>query len=53
MPDQDESIVATADAYPALYAPYQLPKWNDGPDIYFTMSMFGPYEVYLMKTRLE
>jgi hypothetical protein len=28
------------------------PKWNDGPDIYFNMSMFGPYEVFLMKTSI-
>src|SRR5680860_657447 len=48
-----ESIVATGQEFPQLYAPYQLPKWNDGPDIFFTMSLFGPYQVYLMKTRLE
>jgi len=51
-PWSDEHVVATGVEYPALYAPYQFPKWNDGPDIFFTMSMFGPYQVYLMKTSL-
>lgn len=48
----DPMPVATGQEFPSLYAPYQFPKWNDGPDIYFAMSMFGPYQVYLMKTQL-
>lgn len=48
----DQMTVATGQEFPALYAPFQFPKWNDGPDIYFTMSMFGSYQVYLMKTRI-
>jgi hypothetical protein len=52
-PWSDERTVASADDYPALYAPYLLPKWNDGPDVYFTMSQFGPYGVYMMETQLE
>jgi hypothetical protein len=52
-PWSDESIVAMGQEFPQLYAPYQLPMWNDRPEIYFTMSMFGPYQVYLMKTSLE
>lgn len=48
----DQMTVVTGQEFPALYAPYQLPKWNDRPDIHFAMSMFGPYQVYLMKTRL-
>ena len=51
-PWSEERVVTTGVDHPALYAPYQLPQWNDGPDIYFTMSMFGPYQVYLMKTSL-
>lgn len=51
-PWSEDRVVATGVEYPALYAPYQFPKWNDGPEIYFTMSMFGPYQVYLMKTSL-
>ncbi|MCA9833122.1 MAG: DUF4185 domain-containing protein [Thermomicrobiales bacterium] len=45
-------IAARALDFPALYAPFMFPKWNDGPDIYFHMSMFGPYQVFLLKTRL-
>jgi hypothetical protein len=49
----DEPRVAVRSVeYPALYAPYMLPKWNDGPDIYFLMSLFGPYNVWLMKTSI-
>lgn len=52
-PWSEASIAARAIDYPALYAPYMYPVWNDGPDIYFNMSMFGPYQVYLLKTRLQ
>ncbi len=49
----DEPRVAVRSIeYPALYAPYMFPKWNDGPDIYFLMSLFGPYNVWLMKTSI-
>lgn len=48
-----ESVVASADDYPQLYAPYMTPCWNDGPAIYFTMSMFGPYNVFLMRTTID
>lgn len=45
-------LVTTAQEYPQLYAPYITPLWNDGPDIYFNMSMYGPYAVSLMRTSL-
>lgn len=49
----DEPRVAVRSAeYPALYAPYMFSKWNDGPDIFFLMSLFGPYNVWLMKTSI-
>ena len=51
-PWSDPSIAVRATEYPALYAPFMYPKWNDGPDIWFNMSLFGPYQVFLMKTRL-
>lgn len=46
-------VVVRSTAYPALYAPFMYPTWNDGPDIWFNMSLFGPYNVYLMRTSLE
>ena len=27
--------------------------WNEGPEILFTMSLFGPYNVWLMETSLS
>lgn len=46
-----EQVVATASQYSELYAPFMLPM-DTGSTVYFTMSEFGPYEVYLMKARL-
>ncbi|HEY7030550.1 MAG TPA: DUF4185 domain-containing protein [Thermomicrobiales bacterium] len=51
-PWSDEQMIVTSADYPQLYAPYILPRWNDGPDLYFTMSQFGPYSVFLMRTEL-
>jgi len=47
-----EEMVTTAARYPQLYAPYMLPL-QTGSDLYFTMSQFGEYQVYLMKLRLH
>ncbi len=46
-------VVVTGAQYPQLYAPYITPLWNDGPDIYFTMSVYDHYQVYLMHTSLR
>ncbi|MEV4310678.1 DUF4185 domain-containing protein [Actinocrispum sp. NPDC049592] len=51
-PWSEPQVVTTSKTYPSLYAPYILPLWNDGPDIYFTMSVFSTYGVFLLKTRL-
>ncbi len=45
-------VVATAEVYPTLYAPYIVPGTLDGPDLYFTMSRYDPYAVFLMRTTL-
>lgn len=47
-----EQIIVTGKQYPQLYAPYMPPLWNDGPDIFYTMSLFGPYCVDFMRTSL-
>jgi len=47
-----EQVIVTGEQYPQLYAPYMPPLWNDGPDILYTMSLFGPYCVDFMRTRL-
>jgi Domain of unknown function (DUF4185) len=52
-PWSEEQVVATGAEYPQLYAPFMLPKWNDRAEIYFTLSLFGPYNVQLMQTSLS
>jgi hypothetical protein len=52
-PWSEPKIVTTSAQYPSLYAPYITPLWNDGPDIYFNMSVFGSYGVYLLRTSLN
>lgn len=52
-PWSDEKVVVTADEVPALYAPYMPPRWNSGPDIYFTLSRFNFYDVFWWHTSLE
>jgi len=44
--------VVTSSQYPSLYAPFIPPRWNDGPDVYFTMSIFLTYNVWWMHTAL-
>lgn len=51
-PWEGPRVAARGSEFPALYAPFMYPKWNDGPDIYFSMSLFGPYQVFLMKTSI-
>jgi len=51
-PWDEPRVVVRSTNYPALYAPYMYPKWNDGPEIYFNMSLFGPYNVWLMQTAI-
>lgn len=51
-PWSEERTVVTGAEYPQLYAPYLLPRWNDGPEIFFTLSFFGPYNVSLMRAVL-
>jgi hypothetical protein len=47
--------LVSAFAYPGLYGAYMHPWFveNKGETIYFTMSRWGTYTVYLMKAQLE
>jgi hypothetical protein len=55
-----EQTVLTDHELPTLYAPYIAPRWNDGPDIFFSLSIYGsaalgfpvPYNVFWMHTSL-
>ncbi|MGH3321137.1 MAG: DUF4185 domain-containing protein [Streptosporangiaceae bacterium] len=51
-PWSDESPVVTATRVPRLYAPYIAPGWNDGPDVFFTLSRFDVYDVFWWHTSL-
>lgn len=46
-------VVTTSKEYPQLYAPYMLPHAESEGGLYFTMSLFRPYNVYLMRTSLD
>lgn len=52
-PWSEEQTVVTAAEVPSLYAPYMPPRWNDGPDIYFTLSKFDRYDVFWWHTSLR
>lgn len=51
-PWDEPRIVTTAGEHPQLYAPYLLPSVGASDTLYYTMSVFGPYQVLLMRTEL-
>lgn len=52
-PWSEERVVITARDYPGLYAPYIVPGSDIDDAVHYTMSMWGPYNVFLMKTQLS
>ncbi|WP_164472769.1 DUF4185 domain-containing protein [Cohnella candidum] len=48
-----ESEIATGDEYPALYGAFIHPWSLKGKDLYFLMSQWVPYNVFLMHSTLE
>ncbi|MCD2196115.1 DUF4185 domain-containing protein [Actinomycetospora endophytica] len=49
----DPQVVTTTRDHPLGYAPYLTPRWNDGPDIWFTLSTYRDYRVSLLHTQLR
>jgi hypothetical protein len=49
----DLKILATESTYAGLYSPYFHPLKNKGDKLYFTMSMWKPYNVYLMSADIR
>lgn len=51
----DAIEVARASEYPGLYSPYLNPRYvaDGGRKIYFTMSLWGPYNVFWFSVDLE
>lgn len=52
-PWSDERLVTTARDHPQLYAPFIIPFPSNEPEIFFTMSRWDSYNVYLMHLRLD
>ncbi|MFB8146351.1 DUF4185 domain-containing protein [Microbacterium sp. NPDC056003] len=45
-------IVASSADYPGLYGGYFHP-WNEDGEVYFAMSQWSPYNVYLMRMQID
>jgi Domain of unknown function (DUF4185) len=50
-PWSGEKVVVRGKDFPGLYGTYMHP-WSSGEDLYFTMSQWDPYNVFLMHTKL-
>jgi hypothetical protein len=44
-------VLVDGTRYQGFYGGFIHP-WSSGDDLYFTMSMWGPYQVYLMHSTL-
>lgn len=51
-PWSDWQFVVPGSEHPGLYAPYVVPLPETGEDVWFTMSKWWPYNVYLMRMTL-
>jgi hypothetical protein len=51
-PWSGQQVVVRGNDFPALYGSFMHP-WSSGPDLYFTMSQWDPYNVFLMHTKLS
>lgn len=51
-PWSEPRLVASARDHPQLYAPFIIPFDSNEPEIFFTMSRWDSYNVYLMHVRL-
>lgn len=49
----EEQMVASSTTFPMLYGSFMHPKSVTGNDVFFAMSMWQPYNVFLMKTTLQ
>jgi hypothetical protein len=52
-PWTEPRLITTARDHPQLYAPFIIPFQTDSPEIFFTMSRWDSYNVYLMHLRLD
>jgi hypothetical protein len=52
-PWSDERLITTARDHPQLYAPFIIPFPSDEPDVFFTMSRWDSYNVFLMQLEMQ
>jgi hypothetical protein len=52
-PWTEKKVLASAQDYPALYGGYIDPIHNSGPNLYFTLSQWTPYNVFWMRCVLS
>lgn len=52
-PWTEPSLITTAREHPQLYAPFIIPFDSNAPEIFFTMSRWDTYNVYLMYLQLD
>lgn len=52
-PWSEPKTLVTSSDYPGLYGGFVYPWALSGDDLYFVMSQWGPYNTYLMHTRLS
>lgn len=54
-PWNDPILLASGDEYPGLYSPYMNPRYvtDGGRRIYFSLSLWGPYNVFWFAADLE
>jgi hypothetical protein len=52
-PWSEKEVLATGSQYGGLYGSFMHPWFQNGPDIYFTMSQWDPYNVFWMKATLS
>lgn len=51
-PWSEGEVVVSGRQYPAVYGGYLHPWSLDGPDLYYLVSQWGPYNVFLTRSRL-
>ncbi len=51
-PWSEAQVVVTRNEFPGLYGPYIVPGSEIDGEVYYTLSQWDPYNVYLMKTAL-
>lgn len=52
-PWSDERLITTGRDHPQLYAPFMIPFESNEPEVFFTMSRWDAYNVFLMHLGLQ